>query len=37
VSQLRSGAIEFFTLSGLILATLVPVASISGICFAFKG
>ena len=36
LSQLRNGAIEFFTLSGLILATLVPVASISGIGFAFK-
>lgn len=36
LSQLRSGAIEFFTLSGLILSTLVPVASISGIGFAFK-
>ena len=36
LSQLRSGAIEFFTLSGLILSTLVPVASINGIGFAFK-
>jgi tripartite ATP-independent transporter DctP family solute receptor len=36
LSQLRSGALEFFTLSGLILATLVPVASINGIGFAFK-
>jgi len=36
LSQLRSGAIEFFTLSGLILSTLVPSASISGIGFAFK-
>ena len=36
LSQLRSGAIEFFTLSGLILATLVPVASINGVGFAFK-
>lgn len=36
LSQLRSGAIEFFTLSGVILATLVPVASISGVGFAFK-
>ena len=33
LSQLRSGAIEFFTLSGLILATLVPVASINGLGF----
>jgi len=36
LSQLRSGAVELFTLSGLILATLVPAASISGIGFAFK-
>jgi TRAP-type transport system periplasmic protein len=36
LSQVRSGAIQFFTLSGLILATLVPVASINGIGFAFK-
>lgn len=36
LSQLRSGAIDFFTLSGLILATLVPAASINGIGFAFK-
>jgi tripartite ATP-independent transporter DctP family solute receptor len=36
LSQLRSGAIDFFTLSGLILSTLVPPASINGIGFAFK-
>jgi TRAP-type transport system periplasmic protein len=36
LSQLRSGAIELFTLSGLILATLVPAASIDGIGFAWK-
>src|SRR3954452_8781208 len=35
LSQLRSGAIEFFTLSGLILSTLVPVASINGIGFVW--
>jgi tripartite ATP-independent transporter DctP family solute receptor len=35
LSQLRSGAVEFFTLSGLILSTLVPAASISGVGFAF--
>ena len=35
LSQLRSGAIEFFTLSGLILGTLVPASQISGIGFAF--
>ena len=37
LSQLRSGAVEFFTLSGLILSTLVPAASINGVGFAFKG
>jgi len=36
LSQLRTGAIEFFTLSGVILSTLVPVASISGVGFAFE-
>src|SRR6478752_168570 len=36
LSQLRSGAIEFFTLSGLILATLVPVASINGLGFVWE-
>ena len=35
LSQIRSGGLEFFTLSGLILATLVPAASINGIGFAF--
>ena len=35
LSQLRSGAVEFFNLSGLILSTLVPAASINGIGFAF--
>ena len=37
LSQLRSGALEFFSLSGLILATLVPAASISGVGFAWPG
>lgn len=37
LSQLRSGAIEFFTLSGLILSTLVPAASINGVGFAWSG
>jgi tripartite ATP-independent transporter DctP family solute receptor len=37
LSQLRSGALEFFTISGLILATLVPAASINGIGFAWSG
>ncbi|MBV8576700.1 MAG: TRAP transporter substrate-binding protein [Acetobacteraceae bacterium] len=36
LSQLRSGALEFFTLSGLILSTLVPPAAINGVGFAFK-
>jgi tripartite ATP-independent transporter DctP family solute receptor len=35
LSQVRSGGVEFFTLSPLILSTLVPNASISGIAFAF--
>ena len=35
LSQLRSGGVEFFTLSPLILSTLIPTASISGIGFAF--
>lgn len=37
LSQLRSGALEFFSLSGLILATLVPAASINGVGFAWTG
>jgi len=36
LSQIRSGAIDCFTLSPLILGTLVPAAQISGIGFAFK-
>jgi tripartite ATP-independent transporter DctP family solute receptor len=36
LSQLRTGAIQMFNLSGLILATFVPFASINGIGFAFK-
>src|ERR1700683_4787761 len=35
LSQLRSGGVEFFTLSGLILSTLVLPASITGMGFAF--
>jgi TRAP-type transport system periplasmic protein len=34
-SQLRAGGIEFCTLSGLILSTLVPAAAINGVGFAF--
>jgi len=35
LSQVRSGGVEFFTLSGLILSTLVAAASINGMGFAF--
>ena len=35
MTQIRSGGVEFFTLSGLILAILVPAASINGMGFAF--
>ena len=35
LSQIRSGGVEFFTLSGLMLSTLVPAASINGMGFAF--
>ena len=35
LSQLRSGGIDFFTLSGLILGQLVPASQISGVGFAF--
>lgn len=36
LSQIRSGALEMMFISGLILSTLVPLASINGIGFAFK-
>ncbi|CAN7431466.1 TRAP transporter substrate-binding protein [Acidovorax sp. LjRoot66] len=35
LSQVRAGGVEFFTLSGLILSTLVPGAALSGVGFAF--
>src|SRR5580692_12040633 len=35
LSQIGLGSVEFLTLSGLILSTLVPAASINGIGFAF--
>src|SRR6476659_5407027 len=35
LSQIRSGGVEFFTLSGLLLATLVPAAAMKRIGFAF--
>ena len=37
LGQIRNGAVDFFTLSGLILSTLVPAAAISGVGFAFDG
>jgi TRAP-type transport system periplasmic protein len=36
LSQVRSGAIDFFSTGGLIFATLVPIAAINGAGFAFK-
>ena len=35
ISQVRSGGIDFVSTAGLIWGTLVPVASISGVGFAF--
>ena len=36
LSQLRTGVIQLLNLSGVILSTVVPVASINGIGFGFK-
>jgi len=36
LTQLRSGALQMMTLDGTILASVVPVASIQGVGFAFK-
>lgn len=36
LSQVRSGAIQFFTASGLVLSTLVPLTAINALGFAFK-
>ncbi len=36
LAQARSGALEYLSLSGLILSTLVPVAALNGLGFAFK-
>jgi tripartite ATP-independent transporter DctP family solute receptor len=36
LQQLRSGALEFFTLDGGILQSVVPVAAIQGVGFAFS-
>ncbi len=36
LSQVRSGGIDFFTPSALVIATLVPVAAINAVGFAFS-
>lgn len=36
LGQVRSGAVDFFMLSGVVLSTFVPNAAISGLGFAFK-
>ena len=36
LSQLRSGALELFAQTGVLMSTLVPIASISGVGFAFS-
>ncbi len=36
LQQLRSGAVQFFTLDGGILQSVVPLAGIQGVGFAFK-
>ena len=36
LSQVRSGAIQVFTTSGLVLSTLVPLTAINALGFAFK-
>src|SRR5690606_595079 len=36
LSQVRSGGIQFFTPSSLVIATLVPVAAINALGFAFS-
>ncbi|HZX88485.1 MAG TPA: TRAP transporter substrate-binding protein, partial [Reyranella sp.] len=35
LSQVRTGGVEFFTMAGALLATLVPVANIDGIAYVF--
>ena len=36
LSQVRSGAIDFYTASGLVLSTLVPLTAINALGFAFR-
>ena len=35
MTQLRSGALEFATMPGTVLSTLIPTASLTGVGFAF--
>jgi TRAP-type transport system periplasmic protein len=36
LSQVRSGALELFAVSALVLSTLTPVSAINGIGFGFR-
>lgn len=36
LSQVRSGAVDFYTASGLVLSTLVPLTAINAVGFAFS-
>ena len=36
INQLRSGALEMYSASGIIISTLVPAAAITGVGFAWK-
>lgn len=36
LSQVRSGAVEIFTIGGLVISSVVPVAAINGTAFAFQ-
>jgi tripartite ATP-independent transporter DctP family solute receptor len=36
LTQVRSGAVEIFTIGGLVISSVVPVAAINGTAFAFK-
>ncbi len=36
LSQVRTGSVEFFNLSSLILSTFVPISGITSVGFAFK-
>jgi tripartite ATP-independent transporter DctP family solute receptor len=36
LGQVRSGAVQIFTIGGLVISSVVPVAAINGTAFAFK-